>query len=442
MSVRFAPLVVIGLLHTVGLAIFLLGVGVAYPPGNRTVLVAYILLVELAMVLGFAAGTRLALHSLNRLPLAQVARRQQTERFLLAGFLATLLIFGPEVTAYTGGQLSQFLDYLTDPRTAYQLMGEQIAGGREDRLVLILVKMVLSPLLVAVIPGLGFLYFRYRRYGRYLAAASILEFVMSVFRGTDKEIFDVAILLLFAWLAALAHRAAGEGVRRIRLLTWQRAVTGVAAVTAIFGAFSFRKVERTAALDLACFQNTDVCQNLQAAGQWETGLKYFSRYLTQGFYGLSVALDADVSVSGTGLGHSRPLAYLGEQYLGVMSSGGGVTEQLTSLGWTNRGAWSTGYVWIANDVTLYGVPIVILFMALIFGMAWQRVVKSPTLPAVIVAGYSFYTFFYIIGNLQVAQVGFLYVGVLLWASYFLFHNYPQARRSPWSRNHMRTGPGF
>lgn len=409
MGIQNLPLRLVVAFHVVVLVLFLSGIGIDYPPRNRAVLVLYIAILEGALIAGYRLGSGVRPYDLGGVH----------SRIPLLGLAAIALLFVPNVLAYTGGGIGNFYTFLINPAEAYALAVDRASTGREERAALIAVKTIVSPLVVSVLPVLGFLYFRYRRYGKQLLAAAFLSFAISVFRGTDKEVFDVAVLVFVAWLAARAHRQIGDGKNVLRLVSRRTVFVGAAVGGLLLAIFSYRKSERLDGVGTACFQGTPICQQISTEGSLMVGIDYFLRYLTQGYFGLSAGLDAEVQVAGTGVGHSRPMQYLFETFLGITSRPG-LTDQLPALGWTDRGAWSTGYVWIANDATIYGVPVVILVTAFVFGMGWRQVCHAPDIPSLVVTCYLFYTFIYMIGNLQVAQIGDIYLGLIFWVAMYTF----------------------
>lgn len=418
MKARTLPIALIIAFHITALTLFVLGAGIEYPERNRGTLLTYVFILELSLLIGFLVGTRLPTYRT-----AKTRTGQETRPFgslvPLLGLAVMCALFFPEIRAYTGGSFAQFADFVRNPAEAYSLMADRVAEGRDERLPLLVAKTLSSFLVVTVLPVFGFLYFRYGRHGWKLLLASVLTLLTSIFRGTDKELFDVAILLGAAWVLARCHLLTdGNLDKRVQLLS--RRVTLVSGVTAVglVAAFSFRKSQRMEGVRYACFRNTDLCFYLDSSSPIETGAAYFLRYMTQGYYGLSVSFDAEQKTAGTGVGHSRPLQYLFEQFLGIPSSPA-ITGQLTDLGWTSSGAWSTGYVWIANDVTLYGVPVIMTMLGLVFGISWRQVLRRPDIPSLVVCTYSIYSMIYMIGTLQVAQNGSVYIGLLFWVLIFL-----------------------
>lgn len=145
---------------------------------------------------------------------------------------------------------------------------------------------------------------------------------------------------------------------------------------------------------------------------WMSG----SSYLTQGYYGMSQALTVDWT----------PMYGLGNSMFVVNIISGNIHDidqytyqmKLEPFGWDSDVRWHSIYTWIANDVSFYGVVVVMLLIGLVFGMMFRSAIaeKNPFARASV--------FFYILMmlfipcNNQVGQtadnlLGFLML-ILLW----------------------------
>ncbi len=145
---------------------------------------------------------------------------------------------------------------------------------------------------------------------------------------------------------------------------------------------------------------------------WMSG----SSYLTQGYYGMSQALTVDWT----------PMYGFGNSMFVVNIISGNIKDidqytyqvKLEPFGWDSDVRWHSIYTWIANDVSFYGVVVVMLLIGLIFGMMFKDAIvgKNPFARASV--------FFYILMmlfipcNNQVGQtadnlLGFLML-ILLW----------------------------
>lgn len=100
----------------------------------------------------------------------------------------------------------------------------------------------------------------------------------------------------------------------------------------------------------------------------------FSAYLSQGYYGMAQALTVDWT----------PMYGLGNSIFVVDMISSHITDidqytypkKLEAFGWDSRVNWHSMYTWIANDVSFYGVPLVMAVIGLFFGMMFQDAIVN------------------------------------------------------------------
>ncbi len=98
-----------------------------------------------------------------------------------------------------------------------------------------------------------------------------------------------------------------------------------------------------------------------------------SSYLTQGYYGMSMALGEEWTPM-FGIGNSMFLVNL---ISGNISDVDQFTYQvkLEKYGWDSDVRWHSIYTWLANDVSFYGVILVMLLIGMLFGMMFLDAIK-------------------------------------------------------------------
>lgn len=124
-------------------------------------------------------------------------------------------------------------------------------------------------------------------------------------------------------------------------------------------------------------------------------------YISHGYVGLAMALDVPFT-STYGVGHSWFLIYNFEEATGLD------VLQRTYLmgieyqhGYDHKILWHTAYLWFANDVSLYGVPIVLFTLMFIYGFAWKDYLTNGNLFAVGMMSTFGLFFFFLSANNQV-----------------------------------------
>lgn len=100
-------------------------------------------------------------------------------------------------------------------------------------------------------------------------------------------------------------------------------------------------------------------------------ISYLTRYLANSYNAIAFAMDVPFK-STFGLGHSWF----------ILDNLGGLSEEVWArtynmqienvFGFGHYANWHTAYLWFANDVSFWGVPILFFFMFYYFGRAWKR----------------------------------------------------------------------
>jgi hypothetical protein len=140
-------------------------------------------------------------------------------------------------------------------------------------------------------------------------------------------------------------------------------------------------------------------------------------YASQGFEGLGHAFNATWSFGG-GYSHSPAVASIVKSVFGVTHHEV-VTEQLTRLGWSSTGLWSTGFAAIANDVPWVLVPLVLAAQGALLALAWKAALSEGDWLSTAVLAYTFFTLLFMPLTLQLATSGPLYVGYTVLVAAFL-----------------------
>ncbi|MGZ5441419.1 MAG: hypothetical protein ACXW5U_03965 [Thermoanaerobaculia bacterium] len=378
---------------------------VQYPPRNDLLLSFYLAGCTAAILFGYLLGTlgpRWNGMNLRMRPIANI------------GLLAVIVLFIPAVKAYTGQGLQDIGRLFLDPAAAHSQMVKVIADSRDERLWLLLLKSLVSPLTVVVVPFFAYRCFHLGKDRWRFVSALLLMVLFSTFRGTDKELFDAFVLSAGAYLVAVAKWR--KPILSPRVLKWVAA--GVVLLVVAIAQFGFRKVDRLGPAAYRCLGDSDVCHSLAIGGEitnTSVTVVMLANYLTQGYHGLAIALDGEFH-TGWGVGHSRPLRYLADR-LGLRTDGV-LTDQLDRFGWATKTLWSSGLTWIANDVGFFGVPFVLGMMAMALAVAWKQATIGESELGVVIFVYLFYSFIFLPANLQLAQTGDGYIGFLVWFGLF------------------------
>lgn len=401
LRVKYGPIKIIVAFWLFTFVIYIFDFLVEYPGKNDFLVSFFVLLCVATLSFGYCLGVSIAGRRLSR---------KYDDKIGCLGIFLYVVTFYPTVVAYTGGDLSGFFELFLSPSEAYKMMADKVSSGRSERAELIILKLMVSPLVISAIPYFSLKYFTGEGSGWWVVLLVFLYFSMSVFRGTDKETFDVFILIFSVFLVA---RPDVLGMSWVNKKLFLYLSVFAFSFFLVFSNFSYRKADRLEDVDVFCFKDTLICNDIsEREGFIEFGGFMLVRYLGQGYHGLALAFDGDFS-SGYGFGHSRSLQYIGVEFLGSDYQDN-MVSQLDELGWASRGLWSTGFVWLANDVPLYVVPLVVCFIGFLLGASWKLACYGKDLHSTIVFSFLFFSLIYMPGNLQLAQSGDLYIGFVFW----------------------------
>lgn len=128
---------------------------------------------------------------------------------------------------------------------------------------------------------------------------------------------------------------------------------------------------------------------------------YYSvcNYLTQGYYGMSLALDEEFTTT-YGIGNSQFLTSNFKSLFGIDVKDRTYQHKITEQ-WDEDGKWHSFYSYIANDVSFYGVIVVMLLLGLFYGCICKDVMINNSLLGKLLLPLFIVMFMYMPANNQV-----------------------------------------
>ncbi len=400
---KYLPLYIVVVYYVLIYALYISDYVIEYPYKNDELLSIYWLVLIAVTSFGYYVGVHSNI---------QLDTDLNFSRYAQAGFIVYLLMFYPSILVYTGRGILEFVDLIFDPVQAYLQMQDTVGESRGARIYFLLLKVLESPLIVILIPYYMYQAVLQNKSSFRLVIVMLLGLSMSVFRGTDKEFFDVFIIGFGAWIVAkIKIHGRLFGTPQSRRRAWQ--ILLMLAIGLFM--FGFRKSERMYGAESFCFPAANICVDLTingSAGYFSMIVIMLVIYLTNGLYGLSCSLDAEFN-SGFGFGHSPVLQYFASEALG-MQFDGNVTSQLDSLGWATKGVWASGLAWINNDIPILLIPGVLFIIAYLFAISWRHAILTTHFLPHVIFVHLFYFYMFLPGNLQIAQSSDYYFGFLFW----------------------------
>jgi hypothetical protein len=385
---------------------------------------------------------------------------------IVIGALLGIAILFPSAHFYADKMPWQVIDALKDQNAVYEALQKKLVETAGGRTLISIVRALTFPVIFAVLP-LGILNWRMMNWKLWLLvlATALSSVIFSVLRGTDREVFDIIIIISASIMVLIARWCAATGATLGQMLVRRSTVIGAIVLLIVAGIalslFADRRAQRTGYTPEAFAKGLRNAPSLAAhvampAGGWydvmciravclepdhaliryiDVPKKYavlmLTSYLTQGYYGLSLALTENFH-STLGLGHSPVIARTYERIAHDNSIyQRGYTFGLRNLDWSDESQWSTIFPWIANDVGFPGAIAVVCLLAFLWGRSWLDAVGGNDDRAAIVFCLLFQLFVYVPANNQLAQTFDAYFTLVGWCGYWLisrkFHKRIEAK---------------
>jgi hypothetical protein len=398
------------------------------------------------MLLGFMAAAVLALWLGYRFAVARPATAAATDnwtRIILFGSLISAIILFVTAPVYTGRMPWEVLGALRDQGAAYDAMQDQLELTAGSRGPVALARVLTWPLVFAVIP-LGILHWREMRTRlRMLVLMTLCSLlVSSILRGTDRESADLMAMIGGAGVVLVARTMVHEELTLRQALNRFRfaAMIVVILMAAAVVLFAARKEERVATTSALCIaqseqEPTGFCADFDHPLFALFGLDDSHRfaasmaaaYFSQGYYGLSLALDLPDFHSTLGLGNA-PFAMAAYTSLtgDEVLYQGSYTYRMREAGWSDEHQWSTMFPWLANDVSFPGVLLLMLLIGAGFGASWRDAVFGRNDRAAVVFVVFAIMMGYLPANSQITLAPDHVFALLIWCLWWRWGT-PRAR---------------
>jgi hypothetical protein len=352
----------------------------------------------------------------------------QASAIVVLGSVLYLLLYPLLVYDSTGQWFPNVVEGLTHPGQAY---AAKSAAELQIPQYATYLGMLIAPLTIAVLPLTLFFWPRLSRLARVLGVAVILSaLALGVARAVNQDVGELCgYIVLFLILVASTVR---EGRGR-----WKRVVTCLVGAGLVGGLFltyyhvvisgrveadsvtsgqhqhqTLNDAMRNQALaSLGTTRSGSVFYSVVPAAAQPTG-SVFTSYLTQGYKGLSLAMDAPWHPT-YGLGFSTFIRHNVSRILGLDENAVEARTyegQLDAEGWTAGVQWSTFFVHPASDLTFFGVIPLMALIGFAFGAAWRDTCTRADPVACVVFFYLGIQVLYLSANNQLYQGGALAIG--------------------------------
>jgi len=385
---------------------------------------SFLLVTWLFLILGYFIATRMKISNKSRKPIQLDIRK-----IIKYGMLFNIITMPFAIYAYTGKLPTQISLDLSMQGEMHEQFYEHViqSKGSTFRTILSFVRAIFAPFIYGSII-LGFKYWKNldKRYRILVIISVLVQVFFSFSRGTDKEIAD---LIIFFIAAAIVNRD-----RNILKKFGKYLIFALIFVTFV-SVFTERRAGRYNFDMPNCFSQANICVDPENSAVSSVigrnnyiGLSMFVNYLTQGYNGLSLAMDLDYE-STYGLGHAPIVSRIYERISGDFDLYYNTYNyRLRTKGWSDLYSWSTLYTWIANDVSFYLVPLVIFLLGGILGLSWRQTVLYNNDIAYMVFSLMFLSLIYSPANNQLGISLEMFTTWIFWLTYWAIKN-NQKRKS-------------
>ncbi len=394
----------------------------SWPIYDYTKLVFYMSAVVFFIFIGFYIGCK---------PQPSYSTPLKVEKWILLGtFLSVILLF-PSSYVYAGKWPWQFFAALSDQNDAYKSLSDQLTGESITRAPIIAARVLSGPVIFAVLP-LSVLYWQKLNFKIKICTFVVIfcNIIFSVLRGTTREIVDIAIVI-FASIAITTCRNIISNKTPAKIIIYY--FSRILLITLILFSLTLtvltiRSESRLGVQAQFCIGYSNICaDNGSPINKLIPDSAFFTfsnatAYLSQGYYGLALALDRDFESAG-GLGHSPALKTLAGFFIDsddIYSKSYTYKNYIDN--WSDEYQWSTMATWIANDIGFPATLIFFLILGILLSISWRSAIYRDNDKAALSSIIILFMLFYFPANNQMMSTLDGYFNTIFWLVYFFSGN--------------------
>lgn len=367
---------------------------------NQSLLITYLLIVNIAFYWGYKHGVKHFRPSSSHIGL-------QTIEFLIVFGLVLHFVRLVEMWQTHGlsFSLENIVFALLRPADVYSSKALEPSETHS-------ITPYLSPITWASIP---FGVYKWKQLSGFFKTLVVVTIIIEVFSwlgiGTRKGLFDVILIILF--VIALRYSDISSETKKM-------SKKYIIAVIVLSAAFVFYFVYSNMArygygineMDSFVYHFDIRPFYEKKCPAWLLTLLYnIDCYLCQGYYSLSLGLSIGI-ISPTFLGMSWFTMLIANKFGYDPMPGTYLTLLEQQYGIDPKVNWHTIYLWLANDFTFIGVPILIFFIGYFFAKTWCDCVHGKNDCAIPIFTLFLIMVFYFFANNQV--LSFSLIAFLFW----------------------------
>ncbi|WIV12113.1 hypothetical protein [Proteiniborus sp. MB09-C3] len=418
---KYIPLVIAVLYLSLTVLLFAFG-PINYPVENKLYFYSFLVMVNLMLTLGYMIG-------INKKELVVMNEGRGLKVFRKAMVIYIILI--PFTNYLNTGSFIFNLNAVFDLGQAYK-DSYTIRQGRSIATVISYLRIILSPFLLAYVP-LGLFYWsKLTNKRRTIYVLGLLGGLgLDFFRGTNKSIADFLIVLLVILLINSIYKARIPRKSIIQYKLQNRNLLFLKRIFAtifisILGFIGFiyyfsNTAPKRYGVNIYGPNNEYMIDvnhkllSLFSSNDVRLALGSLISYFTQGYYALGLAMQKEFMPT-FGIGSSMAVLINVSNLFDTnkIFERTYVYRNYIENGWDWHGKWSSFYVWVASDVSFFGVLIIISILGYILARSWNRLINYRDYISVIVFTQLMIMIFYLPANNQLFQFFEGLVGNIFW----------------------------
>lgn len=370
--VRFWPLILFLGYLTFTVIVFAFG-PIDYPISNPWATYGFLAAAHTALLVGYVLMP-------FRKPRARPAPGDEwmfsVSHLIVVSALLNIAVLIPSTLFMTGGSFD-VIEALREPGMAYRRAYRASINSTNP---FSYAAMLVAPLLVLVVPLTLYYWRRLSIPVRCLGVSAIAVILASgVMLGRNKAAADLVLLGLVFLLAHVFRRKRPPSMRRCAM-SLMVAVTISALFFALFStaiANRGRRVREGYVASIDDYLDYDNALLSPFPDAMKPGVGQLCNYLTQGYYGLSLALRIDF-VWTYGLGNSFFLheveeRFVGSEYARENAYPARIEEQFDYL---MMQRWHSIYPWLASDLTFAGALAFVAVIGMLLALTWSETLTA------------------------------------------------------------------
>lgn len=362
---------------------------IRYNISNNLVLMLYLAVVNIALYYGYSSGVRSFKYSKYQL------RRSVVGILLVVGLFA---VYRNLVNTWAnhglGVSITTLVNSIFNPGEAYHSENSSLTyyGGFFDMTFLGIFRTIAIPLGIC----------KWKSLNKSLRLVVILTIFLQVATflgvGVRKGLFDLMLYLFFIYIA-----------KKSEVITDKKKYRKVKSISIILVAvflfyFVFSIVSRSGeSLQYMVYQGGADIREFYTTHfpNWLTySIQMISSYLCQGYYALAEGLAIGIKKIAM-FGDSWVSIYYSNKFFGYDPTPLTYMADLEAIGIDMRINWHTMYLWLANQYTFIGVPIVIYFVGYLFAVSWNDSIVGKNDLSFLTLSFIVIMVFYMFANNQV-----------------------------------------